>query len=290
MIEIAIRSVIDQNYPNLEHIIIDGGSTDGTLVAIKSFPHLRVISEEDKGMYDALNKGVCLATGEIIGFLNSDDYYAKDAFQKAINIFKGDPQADVVWGSADIRNNIAGGLINKRLLYSPLGEKDYIPYLLSSIPVFNACFFRKHVFEKYGHFMDKLKIAGDREFMLRLALGEAKFHTSDSIVYHYIAHDDSLTYSSVQKNFELWNHEHCQIAEFYLDQKSTQGFSKETYRQLHTISNLSLIKIALKKKELIKALRLVKNGWQKNPRWPILFLDRLMKILRILPKGEKFIV
>src|SRR4030066_1952836 len=82
MIETAIQSVLSQNFPEVEHIIIDGGSTDGTLDVLKKYPHLRVVSEPDQGMYDALNKGLNLATGEIIGFLNTDDYYAPSVFDK----------------------------------------------------------------------------------------------------------------------------------------------------------------------------------------------------------------
>ena len=82
MIETAIQSVLSQNYPEVEHIIMDGGSTDGTLEVLKKYPHLRVVSEPDQGMYDALNKGLNLAHGEIIGFLNTDDFYAPGVFAK----------------------------------------------------------------------------------------------------------------------------------------------------------------------------------------------------------------
>ena len=82
----------------MEHIIVDGGSVDGTLDILKKFRHLRVISEPDKGMYDAINKGLCVARGEVIGFLNSDDIYAEDVLLEVGRCFLADPKLDMLCG------------------------------------------------------------------------------------------------------------------------------------------------------------------------------------------------
>jgi len=79
-IEQTIQSVLLQNYPNFEHIVIDGGSTDGTVEILKKYPHLKWISEKDSGQSEALNKGLKMATGDIIAWINSDDWYAEGAF------------------------------------------------------------------------------------------------------------------------------------------------------------------------------------------------------------------
>jgi glycosyltransferase involved in cell wall biosynthesis len=84
----AVESVLAQNYLSFEHIIIDGGSTDGTLELFKQYPHLKVEFGQDRGMYDALNKGLKLARGEIIGFLNSDDLYAENVFASIAEKFE----------------------------------------------------------------------------------------------------------------------------------------------------------------------------------------------------------
>ena len=76
----AIESVLAQNYPNFEHWIIDGGSSDGTLAFLKQYPHLKVLSEPDRGVYDAWNKGIARASGEVVGFLNTDDQYTPGTF------------------------------------------------------------------------------------------------------------------------------------------------------------------------------------------------------------------
>ena len=84
-IEDAIQSVLKQNYKNFEHIIIDGNSTDNTIEILKKYKHLKWISEKDEGQSDALNKGFKRCTGDIIGWLNSDDYYLEDTFNTAKN-------------------------------------------------------------------------------------------------------------------------------------------------------------------------------------------------------------
>lgn len=97
-IEETVKSILSQNYPNFEHLIIDGGSTDGTLDILKKYPHLTIVSEPDKGQAAAVNKGLCLATGEIIGWLNSDDTYYPGVFEKVAAIIAPDKGIFIVMG------------------------------------------------------------------------------------------------------------------------------------------------------------------------------------------------
>lgn len=93
----TIESVRTQDYPNTEHIVIDGGSTDGTLEILKGYPQLRWVSEPDRGQSDALNKGFRLAQGEVIGWLNADDTYCPGAISHAIEYFQAHPDVDLVY-------------------------------------------------------------------------------------------------------------------------------------------------------------------------------------------------
>ena len=86
MIREAVESILVQDYPSMEHIIIDGGSTDGTLSILKQYPPLKIRTEPDNGIYDALNKGLGIANGEIIGFLNTDDFYTQDTFNNPCSL------------------------------------------------------------------------------------------------------------------------------------------------------------------------------------------------------------
>ena len=101
----TLNSVFTQSYKNIEHIIIDGKSNDKTLKICNDFPHIsKIISESDKGVYDAFNKGLRLATGEIVGFLNSDDvFYNENSVQEIVNAFLSN-EADIVYGDLNYIN------------------------------------------------------------------------------------------------------------------------------------------------------------------------------------------
>lgn len=98
-IERAIQSVISQHYKNYEHIIADGGSKDNTIDILKKYPSIRYISEPDKGQSDAMNKAFKMSCGDIIVYLNADDEFAPDAFEKIINAFRSNPSIDIVTGN-----------------------------------------------------------------------------------------------------------------------------------------------------------------------------------------------
>ncbi len=97
-IEDAVRSVLEQGYPNFEHIIIDNCSTDGTIEILKKYDHLIWISEPDEGQSDALNKGFNLASGDIIGWLNVDEFYMPGAFTYISSYITANEKSDIFYG------------------------------------------------------------------------------------------------------------------------------------------------------------------------------------------------
>jgi len=101
-IEENIKSVLRQNYPNFEHIIIDGSSTDGTIDILKKYDHLIWVSERDKGQSEAINKGFKTANGEIIGWLNSDDCYEPDAFSTIVRELNKAEDKYIVFGDCNL--------------------------------------------------------------------------------------------------------------------------------------------------------------------------------------------
>src|SRR5713226_4506797 len=94
----TIESVLRQGYPRYEHIVMDGGSTDGTLDILRQYPHLKWVSEKDKGHYDAMNKGILKAKGEVVNILNSDDCYRPGTLELVGNAFSAHPGWDGLFG------------------------------------------------------------------------------------------------------------------------------------------------------------------------------------------------
>lgn len=165
-IEDNIKSVINQNYPNIEHIIIDAGSTDGTLDIIKKYDtHLNWISEPDKGQSDGLNKGFKKATGEIIGWVNSDDKLAKNALFKVGDFFIKNPSEIAVIGNQILIDEKGEHL---RTIKSRPYTYDYLLNHAKGITQ-NSTFFKRSVFDKIGYIDESLHYAMDRDLFIRIA-------------------------------------------------------------------------------------------------------------------------
>jgi glycosyltransferase involved in cell wall biosynthesis len=165
----TIRSVDSQDYENYEHIIIDGASTDATVQIIESFGNARrkVISERDNGIYDAMNKGVRFAHGEVICFLNSDDYYSDSTVLKKIaSAFRNNSTDMVVGDVAVVKRN--GGSATNRLYCS--GDFDWAKVKFGWMPAHPATFLKRRLFLDIGGFDSSYRISGDFELIARLSL------------------------------------------------------------------------------------------------------------------------
>lgn len=167
-IEANIRSVLDQGYPDVEHLVIDGGSTDDTLEVLKRFPHLKWISEPDRGQTHALNKGFRMATGEIIGWLNSDDTYCPNIFHLVAEQFAR-PDVAVVCG--DGFEIDAQGVRTKPWTSRSASPEILIRYWKWKYEFLQpSFFFRRTVFEHVGYLDEDLYYVMDYEFFIRLGL------------------------------------------------------------------------------------------------------------------------
>jgi glycosyltransferase involved in cell wall biosynthesis len=166
-IEENIRSVLDQKYPNFEHIIIDGGSTDGTIDILKKYNHLIWISERDKGQSGAINKGFRKGKGEIIGWLNSDDCYEPNAFFTIVQELNRAESKYVVFGDCNVideKGNRIGYL--KGNLPSP---KDWFKYWKKDYKIPSASvFFYKDIFLKVGYLDEDIHYVMDDDYFLRI--------------------------------------------------------------------------------------------------------------------------
>ena len=178
----ALNSVRAQTYPSnlLEHVIVDGASTDGTLDILRSYSSegSRLISEPDKGIYHALNKGFGIATGEVIGIMHSDDFYADDNVLKNVASIFSDPSVDVVYGDLDyvskddssviVRYWRSGNFSRKKLRYGWMAPHPTV-------------FIRRTLLDRLGLFNTQYKTSADYDAMLRYFL-------DDSVRLVYLPH------------------------------------------------------------------------------------------------------
>ena len=165
-IEDCVNSVNKQTYESIEHIIIDGASKDNTVSIIKNTPNKvkKLVSEEDDGIYDAMNKGLKLASGTILGILNSDDFYNNDeVISKIVDAFK-DPKIDCVYGDLLYVDQDDTDKVVRKWITGPYKKNCFQKGWHPAHPSF---FVRKSVYEKYGYFNLSLDLAADFELMLR---------------------------------------------------------------------------------------------------------------------------
>jgi glycosyltransferase involved in cell wall biosynthesis len=161
----TLRSIASQSYKDLEHLVIDGGSTDGTLEIVRAWEghRLRLVSEPDEGIYDAMNKGLALAAGGIVGFLNADDFYAdQTVLEQIANVFQDEKvdacYADLVYVSQDNRRVV------RYWESKPFTKGDFA---LGWCPAHPTFYVRKSVVDRNGCFDKSFRLAADAELMMR---------------------------------------------------------------------------------------------------------------------------
>jgi glycosyltransferase involved in cell wall biosynthesis len=185
-----------QDHPDIEHIIVDGGSTDSTPSIVAGFPHVaKWVSGTDNGIYDAMNKGIGLATGDVIGILNSDDIYTGHSVLSAVALAFADPgvrtaYADLQYVRADDTDSVLRtwktGAFRKRNFY------------YGWMPPHPTFFVRKEVYEEAGLFNTSLRSAADYELMLRILL-------KHGVPAHYMPGVIVKMRAGGRSNASIWN-------------------------------------------------------------------------------------
>lgn len=218
-IEDTILSVKNQDYPNIEHIIIDGGSTDNTLEILKKYSNSIIwISEPDKGQSNAINKGWRMATGDIVSYLNSDDTYTFGAISKAVAYLMSNPEIGMVYGDYN-RIDEKGKLIcTIRDL-----EFDYRIFFYAGLIMQPTAFIRKSVLESIGMMDESLKYCMDFDLFIRIAQKFPIVHIPE-ILANFRWHNQSKTYLqkrnllkeriSVRRRYHKFSHKHEFFASF----------------------------------------------------------------------------
>ena len=174
----TLTSVANQDYHNIEHIIVDGLSKDNTIEIVKQFPHVaKWISEKDNGLYDALNKGIKMATGDVIGLIHSDDFLASnDAVSKVVKAFQENSIDSIIGDISFVHPD------NLKKVVRHYSSKNWNPnkFAKGYMPAHPAFYCKKEFFDKYGYYKMGYKIAADYELLIR-------FLYTHKISYKYIA-------------------------------------------------------------------------------------------------------
>ena len=192
---LSVKRQVDADF-GVEHIVIDGKSSDGTLAVLGRHGQVRWISERDQGIYDAMNKGINLAAGQVIGILNTDDWYAEDTLSRVARRFREDPAVEVVHGdlAAWEGGRMAGVLKPKAGSWRKLRR----------MPVFHpTVFVKREVYERWGVFNPEYRITGDYDLMRRFQEKGVVFSYVPGVLSNFSRGGSSLTSFAVAERIRV---------------------------------------------------------------------------------------
>ena len=261
----AIESVRDQDFDaEVDHIIIDGGSTDGTLEVLARYPHLTVISERDKNLYDAINKGIGRARASIVGLLNTDDVYTPGALRKAAETLRTMPSTSMACGGADVVDR------NGKLLlrYDTQSNRSLDPSdILLRVPIVNARFFRKEIFDRVGLFDTRYRIVADREFLFRAALAGERTTPIPGIVYRYGWHKGSITLGGKGRRKRIAEETMHMVEEWLSKGAALPGNATASLKRLHAQCVLTILAQELSQGKMGRAAATFRQAYHINQSW-----------------------
>ena len=181
----TLESVAQQDYRNIEHIVVDGGSVDGTLDVLKQYPRLRWVSEKDEGHYHAMNKGITMATGDFIAILNADDYYCPGILSKIAEAIRAHPHWDAVFGDYIFVDDEGNEIFRRR---EACWDAQIVRYGFN-MALHQALFVSKATYERLGPLRHKdFKNCCDVEFATRMAHAGCKVGNIHEFVVFYRFH------------------------------------------------------------------------------------------------------
>lgn len=213
----TIDSILQQKYPNLEYLVIDGGSTDNTVEILKSYgQQIKWTSEKDNGQSDAINNGMKMATGDILAYLNSDDVYVGESLFAVNDFFQKHPNFKWAYGQCRIINERNEEMRKFITAYKNFWMRKYSYNKLLSINFINqpATFWRREIIEEFGLFNENEHLVMDYEYWLRIG---RKY--SAGFINKYLADFRMHTQSKSSQNFVKQFHDELRVAKKYATRK-----------------------------------------------------------------------
>ncbi len=202
-IKTTIESVLNQNYRNVEYLVMDGGSSDNTIEILKSYDDERLqwVSEPDNGQSDAINKGMRQATGDILAYLNSDDVYEPSAFSHVVEHFEQHPETDILYGHCYTIDS-RGNRVEPSDYARPISTKQWMTMRLR-FPQ-QGVFWRHKAVDEIGFFNEDLHYRMDFDYWVRMVIAGYQFAPIDKFLASFRLHDTSKTVSQADLFWKDW--------------------------------------------------------------------------------------
>jgi glycosyltransferase involved in cell wall biosynthesis len=280
----AIESLERQRYPGLQHLLLDGGSTDNTLAIAGRYAHLTVLSERDGSAHHAMNKGLTLAQGEVIGFLNADDFYPDGVLAEVGRLFAETPDVDIVAGQTVWfeQDAFANRVLRKRIHDD--GDKIWLAGVAFRAPGFNGCFFRRTVFERIGVFETKYDFSADTHFLLRCALAGLRVAWIRKPTIWYRQHRDSRTFNPERRSLILVYAELFEMAAEFAGRCKSSDL-KSFFLAWQAFIGFQLVLRSFLRGQVAGSVRAAIKLTLRNPLWPV----RLIEAMRLRQKAKELV-
>lgn len=289
-IQKALASIIDQHYPNLELIIIDGGSTDETLSVIRQYEqHISYWhSKPDGSAVVAMNVGIGKATGDVVAILMADDWYEPGILKKIAEVFVAQPDVDVVTcGGRIVYHHPKHQVLVAKHTYANAKrmQLNFTNICLDITSAICCRFIRRSLYERIGVFhpydaAGKHMFSNDKEFLMRAVLANAKEVYVGCIGHNYLAHPESSTFGNNKANIIRLCQEHMQLAEFYLHRKNLSKKQRLLLIYWYNDQSTRLLLYKLLQGDVRAALSTAVDGLRKyNLLWPVIFTATFCQIV-----------
>ena len=261
----ALRSVVEQNYPDVEHLVLDGGSTDDTLDVVARFPHVQIASHSDTGAQNAVNKGLAMATGDIVGLLCTDDWYPPGAFAAAAASFMADPSLEAVAGNTRFfrEGETEAFLECRHGVGLEMGAE-----IMFGAPCMASWFIRRDVLQELGGYREEFDTSGDRDMAIKLWL-RGRIQVVPNALYCYEMHPGSRTLmATVDANLDIVR-EHLIMSSRLSKNSSVAPEVRKLASLWYDLEIARGINFAIRSGRGREAMRMLMTHFRHTPLWPI---------------------